>query len=853
MTRLAILLLSFLWVPAALAQEAPHTGRALWREYDTRETGAMQRTYEMAFDDRGILYAANEAGLVSFDGFTWRVYEAGLKRMQIQSILLLADGSWLAAGAQSLGIFRPTQNGNLSWNPILEQTKDVDSTIKGVTSLILTETGPLVITDQSVYLWQNERLIEVYTGLPTGLSFHTEQGTIFSIEGGLVLLSDEKSIELLPPPGWKDLEPVSFFVPVSGETILLTKRSGLFVLSIEGLRFNIKPVWDILPTIIETSNVTAGATYEDSTFLLGTDDGALVHLNSDGTVIRSLDERNGLRLKAIRGINVRSDGNTFAFFDGGFVWLDLSDLRRTWGQINGLPVAVNTIARDGAYVYAGTNAGLYRSLSGGRMRPIDSVGTSPIRIAKVFSRSSIKKHTSLLLARSDGVFDLFDDQLTEITDAKPTALFISKTQPSRIAVGTKNSIRLFEFRRSKWHDVSRLGETKETQVSDFTETTDGTLLATYTNGTIKMFPADKWLGDENLRNVVPISYQTFSRRNTGASNPHFVSTENQIYLFNTGPPFRWDDKDQKFTIDINLNNQITRTFGESYPAWYSTAHNDGTLWLQTNNGSHALSPSDNTTVRLPQSVDGTLEYNTAFIDKVTESVLFGTPDGITSMPATGIPEPNLAQLNLRGASIDDLDIYQGEGPPETITLTRSDETVTLTFSVLDWHTQCTDPGTTIVIEELDQSRIAEHSVDNKCAVNINAKILKLGQSQLNAQMFRMGNPLTSPLTINFSVSRPWLNGSWLPLLFGLTISITILIFWPRSLRMWPKLIRRTLTLASGLHLALAVALLAEIIPPPISVTVWLLWFSGLAGTSLFLPVFSDALKCLSNNKFISRY
>ena len=853
MTRLAILLLSFLWMPAALAQEAPHTGRALWRAYDTRETGAMQRTYEMAFDDRGILYAANEAGLVSFDGFTWRVYEAGLKRMQLQSILPLVDGSWLAGGAQSLGIFRPTQNGNLSWNPILEQTKGVGSTIKGVTSLIPTETGPLVITDQSVSLWKNESLTQVYAGLPTGLSFHTEQGIIFSIEGGLVLLSDEKPIELLPPPGWNDIEPVSFFMSGSGETILLTKRSGLFVLSLEGLRFNIKPVWDILPPIIETSNVTAGATYGDSTFLLGTDAGALVHLNSDGTVIRSLDERNGLRLNAIRGISVRSDGNTFAFFDGGFVWLDLSDLRRTWDQTNGLPVAVKTIARDGAYVYAGTNAGLYRSLSGSRMRPINSVGTSPIRIAKVFRRSSIKNHNSLLLARSDGVFDLFDDQLTEITDAQPTALFISKTQPSRIAVGTKNSIRLFEFRRSKWHDVSRLGETKEALVSDFTETTDGTLLATYTNGTIKMFPADKWLGDGNLRNVVPISYQTFSRRNTGASNPHFVRTESQIYLFNTGPPVRWDDKDQKFTIDINLNNQITRTFGESYPAWYSTAHNDGTLWLQTNSGSHAISPSDNTTKSLPQSVDGTSEYNTVFIDEVTESVLFGTPDGITSMPATGMAERTLAQLNLRGASIDDLDIYQGEGPPETITLTRSDETVTLTFSVLDWHTKCTKSGTTISIEELDQTRITKHSVDNTCAVNINPKTLKLGESQLTAQMFRMGKPLTSPLTINFRVSKPWLNGSWLPLLFGLTISITILIFWPRSRRMWPKLIRRTLTLASGLQLALAVALIAEIIPPPISVTVWLLWFSGLAGTSLFLSVFSDALKCLSNNQFISRY
>lgn len=853
MTKLTILLLSLVWTPIALAQEAPHTGRALWRAYDTRETGAMQRTYEMAFDNRGIPYAANEAGLLSFDGMSWNIYEAGLEQIPIQAILQLEDGSWLAGGAQSLGIFRPTKNGNLSWQTILEQVEDVGSTTTGVISLIPTETGPLVITDRSVSLLENESLTQVYTGSPTGLSFHTEQGIIFSIEGSLALISNGESKELLPPPGWDDLAPVSFFMSGTGETILLTKRSGLFVVSLEGQRFDIKPMWNILPPIIETSNITAGAKYGDNTFLLGTDTGALVHLNSDGTVIRSLDKRNGLRSNAIRGISARSDGNAFAFFDGGFIWLDLSDLRRTWDQRNGLPVAVNTIARDGAYVYAGTNAGLYRSLSGSRMRPIDNIGTSPIRAAKVFKRSSMKGHSSILLARSDGVFDLFDSELIEITDAKPTTLFISKTQPSRIAVGTKDSIRLFEFRRSEWHDVSRLGETKEAPVSDFMETADGTLLATYKNGTIEMFPADKWLGDGNLSDVDPISYQTFSRRGTDDSSPHFVTTENQIYLFNTGPPLKWDDRDQKFTIDINLNTQIAQTFGERYPTWYSTAHNSNALWLQTDRGTHAISPSNNSIEKLPRSVDGTPEYNTVFIDEVTESILFGTPDGITSIPATFTVERPRAQLNLRSVSIDGLNIYQGEGQIEPIALTRSDERVTLTFAVLDWPTQCAKSGIKIEIEGLNYSRVTAHSVDNTCAVNINPKLLKLGQSQLTAQMFSMGNPLTSQLPLNFRVSKPWLNGGWIPFLLGLAVSIIILIGQPKSRRIWPEPIRRTLSLASGLYLVLSIGLMAGIIPPPTSVTVWLFWISGLAGTSLFVPVFSETLKRLSNSQFVSKH
>lgn len=853
MTRLTTLLLSLIWVPITLAQEAPHTGRALWRVYDTRETGAMQTTYEITFDDRGILYAANDAGLVSFDGMTWNTYDAGLKQIPIQSILPLGDGAWLTGGAQSLGIFRPTQNGGLNWEVILEQIEDSSSTRKGVLSIILTETGPLVITDQSVYLWQDEGLTKVYSGLPTGLGFHIKEGTVFSIEGGLALFSNGESKELLPPPRWKDLEPVSFFTSSSGEVILLTKRSGLFFISFEDQKYDIRPMWDALPSFIETSNVTAGANYGDTTFLLGTDTGALVHLNSDGAVIRSLDKRNGLHSNAIHGIDVRSDGNAFAFFDGGFVWLDLRDLHRTWDQKNGLPIAVNAIARDGAYVYAGTGAGLYRSLSGSRMRPINSVGTSPINALNVFKRSSMENHSSIILSRSNGVFDLFDDKLTEITDTKPTALFISKTQPSRIAIGTKNSIRLFEFRRSEWRDVSRLGEIKEAAVSDFAETADGTLLATYENGVVEMFPADKWLGDGNLNNVDPISYQTFSRRVTEDSNPHFATTEDQIHLFNIGPPLKWDDREQKFTIDINLSTQIAQTFSDTYPTWYSAAQNRNTLWLQTDRGTYAISPSGNTTEKLPRSLDGTPQYNGVFIDEVTESVLFGTPDGITSIPDTVAAERPLAQLNLRNISIDGLNIYQGEGPFESIPLTRSDKAATLTFSVLDWPTQCTNSGTIIEITGLNDSRMTAHTVDNKCAVSINANFLELGQTQLTAQMLHMGNPLTSQLQVDFEVSKPWLNGSWIPFILGVTLSMITIIGQPKSRLMWPETIRRPLSLTSGLYLILSITLMAGIIQPPTSVAVWLFWFFGLASTSLFLPVFSTALKRLSNNQFVSRH
>ena len=85
------------------AQERLHTGRPAWRTFDSRDTGAASVTHQAHIDARGYLYAANDAGLLNYDGARWQLFKTGLSSRPLKALLPLDGNRWLAGGAGLFG------------------------------------------------------------------------------------------------------------------------------------------------------------------------------------------------------------------------------------------------------------------------------------------------------------------------------------------------------------------------------------------------------------------------------------------------------------------------------------------------------------------------------------------------------------------------------------------------------------------------------------------------------------------------------------------------------------------------------------------------------------------------------
>ena len=787
---LATVLISSFLSTSPIAQEAPHQGRPLWRSFDIRQTGALPQTNAAAFDDRGLIYAANESGLLSFDGMKWATHFAGRARQPLRDLAYLGNGSWLAGGPKSLGVFTPSPNGTLVWT-------EADGTNQGLSegellNLVPGPSGTYAITDSAIMIWEQGMLSQAYSGLPTGFAFTMGNFLVASIEGGVIAIEGNNSFELTRPPGWDDLEQINVMHPPEGNPILVTKRSGLFSISLRDAQIILSPIWDTLPIPLETVNVSTGTHHADGSYLLGTESNGILQLDALGKTIRTVNQRSGFHGGRVRSIISEPSGNAFAFHDGGMVWLDLTDEKSIWDNANGLIEPITAITVDGAATYAGSDVGVFRSVSGGRMRFIDDIGTTAILSLTHFARSSIREHTSVLVGRENGLYDFFNNELSEISSDRPSVVFVSRTQLSRVAMGSGKFIQLYEFDRGEWRDAGLLGTQKKSQVSDLTETEEGDLLVALSDGSVLRYAADDWLSDDNLLEAVPLNTQNFPRTTSLGGRPQFAGDGDKIHLFASGTALLWDYRSGQFSTDTALSTELALLFGGEQPRWLSASRDPQSLWFQSSNGTFALPSETGALIQLQALADGTDRNSSVFIDQTHSRVMFGTPEGLLALPGSAInrrsPE-TLPPLQLRQISVDGNTVFNGEGNVETIEFLTTTNQLTLKFAVLDWSTLCADHKHRIEIQGL-HSGDSIVPVDGECKISLKVDSIAEGPSTLTMKLLRDGEPSTQSQTLFIQKKQDWFISETILFAMAAIIGLFVLIGGLKPKRVWQEPFRR---------------------------------------------------------------
>lgn len=841
-----------------------HSGRPLWRLFDARHTGAADVTRTATFDERGLVYAANESGLLSFDGTSWSITSTGPNSLPIHAILNLGDGIWLAGGPSVLGTFAPTAQGTHTWRPLSEinvtdgNSENTKKFEDAVLSMFQHDDNTYVITDRNVLLLKGDAPSPVssvifdviFNGAPTGFSFTIGPDLFIDNDANLIRINNNKTNDIPAPAGWSTLNPIDAFVDADGNTIIATQRSGLFKATSDNGVLSLAPLWEILPPALETEEVTTAVRHEDGSFVFGTTKGSVLHLDPNGETVRSLEKRNGFYAGSVRTMAVRDDGNLIAFFDGGAVWLDLTDTRRVWDSKNGLVGSVTALALGSESVFAGTDSGLYRTGSGHRMRQIIDVGPNPILTLNVFKRSNIQAHTSLLIGREDGLFDYFDNRLQPILGDAPRTVFISRTQPARIAVGLRNAITLFEFEQGGWTDLGTLGPPTSHAVVDITETPEGDLLAVLTDGTIMRFLADQWLSEKQLEDVTPVDVQTFSRKVVRNSRPVFAADGDNIHLFLPQSGLKWDLRAEQFRADTELATELTRIHEVKPPLWHSAARSADRLWLQSHGKSFVMETDPVRLTQLPLVANGTYRFNSISIDAKSRRVLFATPDGISAIPAdwsnASRHKRALPPLSLRKMSIDGQELYGGEGPLPTITISTVTSSLTLNIALLNWPTLCGDG-------HHDLDILQSGATIRTIPVGPDCKITLSGAGDLNALEGAIDLRLvhnTEPVSTNFSIKveavTPWFVGGTIPVTLAILFAALSVAGGQKTRRVWPEPIRRYMALLSGLCLCFAGALSLDSILLTGGFLAVAGWLASLLTVAFLLPIFAEVIMRLGD-------
>jgi len=545
-----------------------NSGGKFLKNYTYKEYDHYPQNWAITQDSRGIIYVGNNAGLLEFDGVSWRVYY--VPNFSVRSLAIDDAGTIYIGGNNEIGFFTPDEKGTLKYTSLVNHLKDNQKDFSYVKNTHATKEGIFFESEKFLFRWYSGKLDVKETNHKFIASSYCN-GTLYVQQENVGLLKMENdSLKKIPGGDFFSDAEIFMMAPYdsTGEKILIATRSkGLYIYKGNFIEHFSTEV-DIYLKIKE---LYQGIRLSSGDFALATLKGGLVIIDSSGKLKHLFDKSWGLQDESVKHVFQDNQGNLWLPLNNGISKIEYVSPFVIYDDQTGLTGIVLSVVKHQKKIYAGTTFGLFRLTSTGKFNQVPNISDS------CWSLLSI--NNSLLAASDGGLFQikwLQKEQKTipvKILEFPSLSLLRSKKDANRIWVGTrKGLISLYlDNKTNQWQQELKFNNINQ-EIYFIVETSNGGLwLSALTKGVIRVdFPAD-------INNPIISRYDTthglpsMSARAFPAAGHVMFGTERGI--------FRFDEDKKVFIPDKTLGDE----FANGSAGVFSIAEdNNKNIWIHSN-------------------------------------------------------------------------------------------------------------------------------------------------------------------------------------------------------------------------------------------------------------------------------
>jgi signal transduction histidine kinase/ligand-binding sensor domain-containing protein len=406
--------------------------------------GGTQQTWSFAQDSRGILYAGDSAGILEYDGASWRRIPTPHNSV-VRAMAAGPDGRVFAGEVRDFGYLRPGKNGEMKFTSLLKFVPAEDRDFQDVQSAVSTPEGVYFLTSARLFRLTPEGSgwrAKVWKPATVFGKLLRVFGTLYVTAGsdGLLRMDGDRlekvSIPGLPNPGVAENRVASLlpYAAESGQMLMATRGGRLFLLDDAGTR----PFATGAGPLLQKFGVSTGSLLRDGAVGIGTRNGGFVVLERDGRLRRYVDHAAGIPSDGVMGVYVDPAGTVWLGLQNGIAKVEASSPLSEFPAAAGLSAAVNDIKRYQGVLYAATIAGL-RKLDGttGQFQTVPAVG-----LISVFGL--LPHGNALLVAGEDKLFQVTGTnvrQLVQFSGATSAMVLAqSRQDANRVWIGTTDGL-----------------------------------------------------------------------------------------------------------------------------------------------------------------------------------------------------------------------------------------------------------------------------------------------------------------------------------------------------------------------------------------------------------------------------
>ena len=190
------------------------------------------QNWDIKQDKNGIIYTANNEGLLSFDGKNWNVYPLPNKTI-VRSVEVGFDNRIYVGGQDELGYFSPSKNGQLVYQSITTLLSQKEKAFGDAWDIVSYGKNIFIRTTTKIFKFSNEKIVSFNATSEWGF-LGICNGKLFAHDFTTGLLTFENDVWATLPikNTLPSNDPVTAIIETASDSaIITTLKNGLFCLT----------------------------------------------------------------------------------------------------------------------------------------------------------------------------------------------------------------------------------------------------------------------------------------------------------------------------------------------------------------------------------------------------------------------------------------------------------------------------------------------------------------------------------------------------------------------------------------------------------------------------------------------
>lgn len=414
------------------------------QNYNPALYDAASQNWDIAVDDRGVVFAANNQGLLEFDGLSWELH-----KLESGSIIrsVFPKGDRIYTGSfREFGYWQTDEKGKMVYHSLsklmtgLELQSDEFWSIESLGEAIYFRSFG------GVFKYENNEILKVQNHISTAMEVFQGRLVIAERSKGIFYLTNDNTRQELEGDlsALEGLNIVELFA--LKDTLYIGSKNSLFIYS----QGELSKIEDIeLNEFLSESELNHILSVSEEKVLIGTIKNGVAEYDLDTKELRFYNRIEGLQNNTVLGMSYHQ-GNLWLALDKGIDKLDLDSPLKFFTDHSGELGAVYDIEEFGGRTYLASNTGVH-TFQNGKMSLLEGSQDHVWNLEVLDDQLFVNHNT--------GIYQVQKDQFIPVK--KRTGSFCIEQVP-----GSENLYLLGEYTGISIYD-QKTGEVSEVEAVNF--------------------------------------------------------------------------------------------------------------------------------------------------------------------------------------------------------------------------------------------------------------------------------------------------------------------------------------------------------------------------------------------------